>query len=107
MKRKLKNFADIDLRKYSVDQLQAINEVFGQLADFQATELNNQVPSVAAFDAEQLELDALVELAQAENQAKDYAARRNENKRSAQGDDELREGIFKWMKRTRRNRRQH
>lgn len=103
----MKKLKDINLRKYTPEQLTAINEVFSELAEFQAKQPKSQVPSVAAFDAEQLELDTLVQLNDAERQAKDYAARRNAGKRSEQGDDTLKEGIFDWIKRTGRGRRNH
>lgn len=94
-------------------KLKVLAAMFDKFVDERLAENGKQsdraVPSIAAFDAEQLELDTLVQLSDAEEQAKNYAARRNAGKtRSAQGDDdEIKKGVLSWIKRTNRSRRNH
>lgn len=94
-------------------KLEILAAMFDKFVDERQAETakpnDRDVPSYAAFQAEQLELDTLVELSNAEEQARNYAARRNANMRTEQdnSDDEIKKGVLSWIKRTNRARRNH
>lgn len=107
----MKKLKDVDFTKYTTEQLEAINEVFSELtADIPKIDLERNVSEFAAWETEEMELDRIVDLSNAERQAREFAKKRNAGKQTAQdiltdNDKEISKSVLDWL--TKRKKRGH